>query len=126
MLRIRAGYLLADRFQAVSKKILIDRFSNTDYPYREVMLEYLAWLDLSSGDLSHEILEWLITKMDFRPKDSPFWTPVAQILGKVSNETIVYEKLIPLLTSSNKIVRDNAYQTIKIAERQLGKRFLKE
>ena len=123
-----AGFLLADNCSNVSKDMLLKRLNDESYPFRERLIELVARLPLVKGDLSAELVEWLITKLDYEtPSYQRTWgNPAAHILGKVCDETIVTEKLIPLLKSKNDVVRSNAFIAILEAERTLGKRFIKK
>ncbi len=123
-----AGCLLTNNFSAVSKDMLLKRFSDVAYPFRERLIEFVARLPLVKGDLSMDVIEWLVTRLGYDGETHPIysWNPVARILGMICDEGILKEKLIPLLKSSNEVLRSNAYIAVSEAERVLGKRFIKK
>lgn len=120
-LRIDLGFLLADSFRTVSKPLWLARLNDANYSARTDLLEWISRLPLTRGDLKHEAVEWLITKLDIKSSYDE-WHPVAKIVGQVLDESALHEKLLPLLSSSNPTVRANAYAAVKTAERTLGKR----
>nr|QNO47716.1 hypothetical protein LDJELIEA_00014 [Methanosarcinales archaeon ANME-2c ERB4] len=123
-----AGCLLTDNFSAVSKGMLLKRFSDATYPFREQLIEFVARLPLVKGDLSMDVIEWLVTRLGYDGETHPVysWNPAARILGMVCDEGTLKEKLIPLLNSSNEVLRSNAYIAVSEAERILGKRFIRK
>jgi len=124
----KVGFLLVDHCSKVSKDMLLNKFSDASYPFRERLIELVARLPLAKGDLSSDVINWLITKLDCRSDRDPRYhrNPTALILGKVCDESILREKLIPLLHSKNEVVRSNSYTAIDEAERTLGRRFIKK
>ena len=123
-----AGCLLTDNFSAVSKDMLLKRFSDATYPFREQLIEFVARLPLVKGDLSIDVIGWLVTRLGSEGETHPvyLWDSTAHILGMVCDEGTLKEKLIPLLNSSNEVLRSNAYIAVSEAERILGKRFIKK
>lgn len=123
-----AGCLLTDNFSVVSKDMLLKRFNDATYPFRERLIEFVARLPLVRGDLSIDVIEWLVTRLGYDGETHPVysWNPVAHILGMVCDEGTLKEKLIPLLNSSNEVLRSNAYIAVSEAERILGKRFIRK
>jgi len=124
----KSGFLMTDHCSYISKDMLLKRFEDPAYSFRERLIELVARLPLQKEDLSIDVIDWLITKLDCRYDHcGRFYTsPVARILGRVIDESIITEKLAPLLGSKNEIVRSNAYITILEAERTLGKRLIKK
>jgi len=122
------GALLARNCSLLSKDMLLNRFSDVTYPFREHLIEFVADLPLVKGDLPIDVIEWLITKLHDKSERYPMdaWNPVARILGRVCDERNLKEKIIPLLNSSNEVLRSNAYVVVSEAERVLGKRFIKK
>jgi HEAT repeat protein len=120
----RAAYLLAENFRAVSKPLWLKRLNNPTYTGRTMLVEWVSRMPLAKADLKPEVIEWLITNLDTKSQYGG-WSPVANIVGQVLDESAVHEKLIPLLSSSNPTVRANAYTAVKTAERTLGKRLSK-
>lgn len=120
-----AGFLLSDHRLPLSKNMLLARLSDTGYMHRERLTELVARLPLVKGDLSRDVLEWLVTKLD-KKYDWPGTSHESKILGHVCDELFLKERLIPLLNSINEVVRNNAYLAVSIAERTLGKRFIQK
>ena len=123
-----AGTLLTRHCSSLSKDMLLNRFSDVTYPFREHLIEFVAYLPLVKGDLPIDVIEWLITKLHDKSEmcSMDAWNPVAHILGRVCDEGNLKEKIIPLLNSSNEVLRSNAYVVVSEAERVLGKRFIKK
>lgn len=123
-----AERLLTLNCSALSKDMFLKRLSDVTYPYREELIELVARLPLVKGDLSRDVIEWLVTKLDYKSETHPMhsWNPVSHILGRVCDEGILTEKLIPLLNSNNEVLRSNTYIAVSEAERVLGKRFIKK
>lgn len=126
--RQQVGQLMADHVQSITKPILLERLADPNYRFRNDIIELVARLPLEKGDLSRSVIYWLISKFAISREERSryFDNPVTKIVGKVSDESLVVEKLVPLLSSSNEAVKNNAYLAVKTAERALGKRFLKE
>ena len=122
------GFLLTDQCSTMSKDMLLKRLSDVTYPFREELIEFVERLSLVKGDLSLDVIEWLITKLHYTNEEYHMfsWNPVASILGSVCDEGILKEKLIPLLNSNNEVLRGSAYIAVSKAERVLGKRFIKK
>jgi HEAT repeat protein len=121
-------FLLTDQFSTMSRDMLLKRFCDVTYPFREELIEFVDRLSLVKGDLSLDVIEWLITKLHYKNEKYQMlsWNPSASILGSVCDEGILKEKLIPLLNSNNEVLRSNAYIAVSKAERVLGKRFIKK
>jgi HEAT repeat protein len=122
------GFLLTDQCSTMSKDMLLKRLSDVTYPFREELIEFVERLSLIKGDLSLDVIEWLITKLHYTNEEYLMfsWNAAASILGSVCDEGILKEKLIPLLNSNNEVLRSNAYIAVSKAERVLGKRFIKK
>jgi hypothetical protein len=119
-----AAFLLADNFRSVSKPLWLERLNNPTYAGRHILVEWVARMPITEGDLKPEVIDWLIVNFDTEIQHER-WSPVAKIVGQVLDESAVHEKLIPLLSSSNSTVRANAYIAVKTAERTFGKRLVK-
>lgn len=122
---IDIGYILSDRFQSISKSLLLSRLSDPKYPCRIQILPYIERLPLVKEDISLDVLDWLVTMLVL-PAQIPGWNPISDIIGKLADESLINGKLIPLLSSSNDVVRSNTYLAIRKAENRIGKRILKE
>lgn len=122
------GFLLTAQFSTMSRDMLLKRFSDVTYPFREELIEFVDRLSLVKGDLSLDVIEWLITKLHYKNEKYHMlsWNPAASILGSVCDEGILKEKLLPLLNSNNEVLRSNSYIAVSKAERVLGKRFIKK
>ena len=116
------------KWNDIFEELLIEKLSDNTYLFREQLIEIVSRLPLVKGDLSINVIEWLITKLDQKIERYPrdIYSPITQLLGKTSDERILMEKLIPLLNSNNAVLRNNAYLAISKAERVLGKRFIKK
>lgn len=123
-----AGTLLSRHCSSISKDMLLNKLSDVTYPFRELLIEFVANLPLVKGDLPIDVIEWLITKLHDKSEEYPMdsWNPVARILGRVCDEGNLKEKLIPLLNSNNEVLRSNAYIAVSEAESVLGERFIKK
>lgn len=121
-----AGFLLTDHCSTISKDILLKKLCDKAYPFREQLIEFVARLPLVTGDFPLDVIDWLITKLDHKSEKykMDLWNPAPRILGRVCDEGVIKEKIIPLLNSSNKVLRSNAYVAVSEAERVLGKRFI--
>lgn len=120
-------YLLTDHCTRLSKELFLKRLRDENYPNREDLLEPVSRLPLVRGELNANLIDWLLSNMDYRQKHYPpsVRSPVATILGKVSDQATIKEKIVPLLESTNEVVRSNAYAAIKIAEASLGERLIR-
>ena len=124
--KVDLGQLLTYNCSHLSKDILLKRFSDPTYPFREQLIDLIANLNLAKGDLPTDLIEWLITKLDYKSQLIHRQSPVALILGKICDESTVTEKLIPLLKSENEALRSNAFVAVTQAERNVGKRFIRK
>jgi HEAT repeat protein len=115
-------WLISGHFQAVSKPIILKKITDPLYPLRNELIEALSHLPLARGDLPPDTVEWLITKLD-RKAEFGVWSPMGQLLGRVLDESMIAERVIPLLASSNPVVKNNAHIVLQTAEDALGKRF---
>lgn len=124
----RVGYFLADNCYTITKPILLQRLNNPNYPHRLALIELVDRLPLGKGDLLPDTVNWLITQFGTESDEDKWgWrSSKGCIVGQVSDESFIVEKVVPLLATSNKSVKRNAYAAIKTAERALGKRLLKE
>ena len=117
-------FLLGDAFQSIAKPLLLRRLSNPRYKLRVQLLPIISRMPLTQGDLSPAVIEWLIGK--FGIELDPYEWPPGQVVGMVAEESMVTKKLIPLLSSPDPTVRNNAYCAIRVAEGRLEKRLLRE
>ncbi len=107
---------------SVAKPFLLAKLSDPTYPERERLLPLVSRLPLNIGDLDVEIIEWIVGRISYSRFHREY--PAADILGTVCSETVVREKIMPLLTSSHDDVRSAAREAVKRAERNLGVRLL--
>lgn len=147
--RDKLGELLTDMCPKLSKSAVLERIQNPVYPLRSELIYPLSRLSISRGDLSEDVLEWLLEKLgdeEYKGRgpslshieegflfqrvvvgqvdDTRYqYNPVARILGKVSDERMVREILIPLTHSKNEDLREGAHYALHLAEMIVGKRY---
>lgn len=107
---------------SVVKPFILAKLKDPSYTERESLLPLVSRLPLSVGELDVEMIDWIIARISYGRFSIEY--PAANILGAVCNETIVREKIVPLLASSQDEIRSAARETIKRAERNLEIRFL--
>jgi HEAT repeat protein len=119
-------YALKTIFRGTAKSLVLERLLDEQYKFRKELVRLAANLSLTRAEVPFTLLEWLLTQLGEEARDDFFdWNPVSRIIGATIEEGAVREKLLPLLLSSNPVIRNNTYLAIREAERRLGRRFLK-
>jgi hypothetical protein len=120
------GSFLTENCSLISKKILIEKINQPDYPYRKQLLTFIDRLPLSKSDFSEECILWLVKELA-----SQIYQPyhfyaeyVPRVLGKILDENDITKYLLPNLTTENKILKNNVLVTIQEIERRIGKRII--
>ena len=114
-------FALLAGFGDVSKPTILEKLSDPTYRFRDDLVDILARVTVGQKDLDPSAVEWLITRLGRQSDDR--WNAVAQVLGRVLDQSMIEERVVPLLASTNASLRAGAYQTIKVAEQTLGIRF---
>jgi HEAT repeat protein len=122
--KVLAGAVFA--YSGSGRQLFLERLGDDSYPQRQGLLSIAEDLRLSRDEVSDSVVAWLIDGLAVGAVDDEDFvdhgTP-AGVLGDIADERLVAERLLPLMSSSNGVVKSNAYRAIRQAEGRLRLRF---
>jgi hypothetical protein len=123
--KLRLIELLSKHCSLKSKPLFLEKLRDENYRFREQLLEPLSELSLVKNDFPSGFEDWLIKNLSYtRYGAFGMQSGASKILGKISDEKIVNEKLIPLLNAEDDKVKSDVFWAILQVEKTLGKRLI--
>lgn len=119
----KVGSFLGKYTDNKTQKFFIDEFNKTDSKYRDIIHKFI-FTHMENIDLdafSYNAINYLLNDLSNKNSVSPFY---GHIIGRIASESFIDETLLPLLHSSDSILRENINEILIQAGSRLGRRYL--
>ncbi|SHH10093.1 SIR2-like domain-containing protein [Pantoea sesami] len=119
----KLGSFFGKHTDGQTQGLFMDEFNKSESKYREIIHKFIFTFmeNINIDAFSYDAINYLLDDLSNKNAVSSFH---GHIIGRIASETFIDETLLPLLHSSDSILRENVNEILIQAGSRLGRRYL--